>query len=200
MPPLMNYFQVSTKKRTHKLILWNRAPMTLEIVWLKEVTTRFHKDKRTHSDTNLPNEMSFVLSRVSESLSLKLRRNNDINPKADFYFAQKLNGGKSALVKSPHWETENVAYYQDMDKESFFSVKCVQQSNAQCENIINGHIQIRDTAYELMPAANDAKSRHLLDFTGSLGTKYVLKKQSFTQRDDSSEIKGWEDITFIFAA
>ncbi|KAK3592752.1 hypothetical protein CHS0354_016508 [Potamilus streckersoni] len=110
--------------------------MTLEIVWLKEVTTRSLTDKRTHRDTNLPNELAFVLRRSSETVSLKLRRNHDINPKADFYFAQKLNDGESALVKSPHWETEDVAYYQDMENAGFFTVRCVKQSNAQCESII----------------------------------------------------------------
>ncbi|KAK3592757.1 hypothetical protein CHS0354_016513 [Potamilus streckersoni] len=163
--------------------------MPLEIVWLKEVTTRSQTNKRTHSDTNLPNELEFVLRRSSETLSLKLRRNHDINPKADFYFAQTLNDGKSALVKSPHWEREDVGYYQDMENAAFYTVKCIQQANAKCESVINGHIRIKDNAYELIPAANYAKSRNFLDFIGSLGTKYVLKKQLFTERDDSSECK-----------
>ncbi|KAK3592753.1 hypothetical protein CHS0354_016509 [Potamilus streckersoni] len=136
------------------------ATKTLEIVWLKEVTTRSQTEKRMLSDTNLLNELAFVLRRSSETVSLNLRRNHDINPKADLYFAQKLNDGESALLKSPHWKSEN------------------------------GHIRIGNTANELITAANDAKSRNFIDFTSSLGTKYLSKKQSFTQREDSSDDKG----------
>ncbi|KAL3836858.1 hypothetical protein ACJMK2_022269, partial [Sinanodonta woodiana] len=71
------------------------AKTTLETVWLKDAT-----EKRTLSNTDLPDKLAFHLTRRSETLTLNLRRNHDINPNADVYFARKMQNGTLALVKS----------------------------------------------------------------------------------------------------
>ncbi|KAL3836831.1 hypothetical protein ACJMK2_022244, partial [Sinanodonta woodiana] len=77
-----------------------------ETVWLKDVTTLFQTDKRTLSDLDLPNDLTFHLTRGSDVLTLDLKRNHDINPDADVYFARTLKNGQSVLVKSRNYEKE----------------------------------------------------------------------------------------------
>ncbi|KAK3584061.1 hypothetical protein CHS0354_032415 [Potamilus streckersoni] len=73
-------------------------------LWLKDVTTTSQTAKRSLSEIDLPNELTFHLKRGSKDVTLNLRRNHVINPNADFYFARKLKNGQSALVKSRNLE------------------------------------------------------------------------------------------------
>ncbi|KAK3584062.1 hypothetical protein CHS0354_032416 [Potamilus streckersoni] len=84
-----------------------QSAIALETVWLKDVTTTSQTDKRTLSETDLPNELTFHLKRGSKVVTLNLRRNHGINPNADFYFARKLKNGQSALVKSRNLEKKD---------------------------------------------------------------------------------------------
>ncbi|KAL3836836.1 hypothetical protein ACJMK2_022249, partial [Sinanodonta woodiana] len=74
---------------------------TWETVWLKDAT-----EKRTLSNIDLPDELAFDLTRRSETMNLSLRRNHDINPNADVYFARKSQNGNFVLGKSRHIERE----------------------------------------------------------------------------------------------
>ncbi|KAL3853997.1 hypothetical protein ACJMK2_013281, partial [Sinanodonta woodiana] len=77
-----------------------------EIVWLKEVTTEFATSKRTIGDFDLPNELTFHLKRDLDYVTLNLKRNYDINPNVDAYFAHRLDDGRLSLVKRPNLERE----------------------------------------------------------------------------------------------
>ncbi|KAL3836829.1 hypothetical protein ACJMK2_022242, partial [Sinanodonta woodiana] len=177
-----------------------------ETVWLKDVTTLFQTDKRTLSDLDLPNDLTFHLTRGSDVLTLDLKRNHDINPDADVYFARTLKNGQSFLVKSRNYEKElpisthffkyNVAYYQDMGNWAYMTVKCVKQSNEKCERIINGNLRIGDRSYDLEPVETEITSRHFVEDLGDLGKQYVLKNQphmlrgySVRNKDKSREYK-----------
>ncbi|KAK3585048.1 hypothetical protein CHS0354_009898 [Potamilus streckersoni] len=83
-----------------------RKSTSFEILWLKDVTARFQTDKRTLIDVDFPNDLTFHLTRGSESLTLNLKRNHDINPYADVYFARKLKDGQPVLVKSRNYHKE----------------------------------------------------------------------------------------------
>ncbi|KAL3836828.1 hypothetical protein ACJMK2_022241, partial [Sinanodonta woodiana] len=124
---------------------------------------------------DLPDELAFHLTRRSETLNLNLRRNYDINPNADVFFARKSQNGEIVLGKSPHIENENLAYYQDIDNGAFVTVRCVKRSNEQCDRIINGNLQIGGIDYALQPAETDTSSRSLLEDPYVLGRKYVLQ-------------------------
>ncbi|KAK3589758.1 hypothetical protein CHS0354_021085, partial [Potamilus streckersoni] len=82
-----------------------QTPIGSEKVWLKEVT-KFHTDTRTLSDSDLPNLLTFHLRRRSNSITLNLKRNRDIDPNTDIYFVEKLKDGRSFLAKSRDLEKE----------------------------------------------------------------------------------------------
>ncbi|KAK3586203.1 hypothetical protein CHS0354_003887, partial [Potamilus streckersoni] len=82
------------------------ATTDAETVWLKDVTTKFHTDKRTVSDTDLPDQLSFHLKRKSHDLTFNLKRNHQINPNADIFVVRKLNDGQSVLEKTQNLENE----------------------------------------------------------------------------------------------
>ncbi|KAL3836860.1 hypothetical protein ACJMK2_022271, partial [Sinanodonta woodiana] len=161
------------------------AESTLETVWLKDAT-----DKRTLSNTDLPNELAFQLTRRSETLTLNLRKNHDINPNANVFFARKVQNGTLVLVKSRNTAKQNLAYYQDIENGAFVTVRCVKKLNEQCDLIINGNVRIDNRNYELQPEETDVVSRNLYDETGALGRKYVLQVQTHNQRDYSAKNKG----------
>ncbi|KAL3836835.1 hypothetical protein ACJMK2_022248, partial [Sinanodonta woodiana] len=138
---------------------------------------------------DLPDELTFHLTRRSETLNLNLRRNYDINPNADVYFAQTLKNGKFGLVPSSDIETENLAYYQDIENGAFMTVRCVKKSNEQCDRIINGNIRIGDRDYVLQPAETGASSRYMLEDPGVFGRQYVLQVESHPLREHSFKNK-----------
>ncbi|KAK3576268.1 hypothetical protein CHS0354_027712, partial [Potamilus streckersoni] len=107
-----------------------------ETVWLKDVTTLLQTDKRTLSDDDLPDQLSFILKSKSHTLTLNLKRNYDIDPNADIYTVRKLNDGRSLLEKTDNIENEDVAYYQDRDNGAFMTVRCIKGSNSHCERLI----------------------------------------------------------------
>ncbi|KAK3591509.1 hypothetical protein CHS0354_031616 [Potamilus streckersoni] len=82
------------------------VPTDSEIVWLKDVTSRFRIDKRSH-DSDLPDELIFHVRRGSGALTLNLKKNHGINPNADIYFVRKHKDGQSLLEKSENLEMEN---------------------------------------------------------------------------------------------
>ncbi|KAL3836834.1 hypothetical protein ACJMK2_022247, partial [Sinanodonta woodiana] len=155
---------------------------SVETVWLKDAT-----DKRTLSNIDLPDELVFDLTRRSETLNLNLRRNYDINPNTDVYFARKSENGELVLEKSRHREKENLAYYQDIENGAFMTVRCVKRSNEQCDRIINGNIRIGDIDYALQPAETDASSRYVLEDPDVLGRQYVLQVETHPLREHSFE-------------
>ncbi|KAK3598242.1 hypothetical protein CHS0354_001063 [Potamilus streckersoni] len=82
----------------------------LETVWLKEATSRLNIDKRTLGDNiDLPDELTFHLRRGSNGITLHLKRNQDINPKADVYFVRTLKDGQSVMVKTQNLENESLS-------------------------------------------------------------------------------------------
>ncbi|KAK3575817.1 hypothetical protein CHS0354_027038, partial [Potamilus streckersoni] len=83
-----------------------KATTDAETVWLKDVTTKFQTDKRTVSDTDLPEKLSFHLKRKSHDLTFNLKRNHQINPNADIFVVRKLNDGQSVLEKTQNLENE----------------------------------------------------------------------------------------------
>ncbi|KAK3577644.1 hypothetical protein CHS0354_016039 [Potamilus streckersoni] len=92
------------KKKRNALVVSARDDS--EIVWLKDVTTSFEKDKRTSIDLDLPDELTFYLSRGSNDLTLHLKRNYFIDPNADVYVVQKLENGKHHLEKTENLGNE----------------------------------------------------------------------------------------------
>ncbi|KAL3836833.1 hypothetical protein ACJMK2_022246, partial [Sinanodonta woodiana] len=133
---------------------------------------------------DLPDELAFHLTRRSETLNLNLRRNYDINPNADVYFARKSQNGDFVLRKSRHIEKENLAYYQDIDNGAFMTVRCV-------KNLMNsnGNIRIGNIYYALQPAETDASSRYVLEDPDVLGRQYVLQVETHPLREHSFENK-----------
>ncbi|KAL3875189.1 hypothetical protein ACJMK2_038116 [Sinanodonta woodiana] len=112
------------------------APNESEMVWLTDVTRRLPTVKRDSSDPSLPDNLTFQLRGGSRSLTLNLKRNNEINPNADMYFVRKSNDGQSHLEKALNLENEDVAYYQDWQNGAFMTVRCVRRSDGQCNRVI----------------------------------------------------------------
>ncbi|KAL3875282.1 hypothetical protein ACJMK2_038204 [Sinanodonta woodiana] len=166
-----------------------------EIVWLKDVTTGLQTDKRSFSDSNLPDTLTFELNRRSRAISLNLKRNHGIDPNADVYYVTNSKDGQSHLEKAQHLETEDLAYYQDINNGAFMTVKCVRRSNGQCDRVINGNILIEDRHYDLQPAKTDITSRDLLNVPDQ-SPLYVLRAQGnvqseklFARKDSITAIK-----------
>ncbi|KAL3861407.1 hypothetical protein ACJMK2_007442, partial [Sinanodonta woodiana] len=155
---------------------------TIETVWLKDVTTRLQKDKRSLDDPDLPEKLSFLLKRNSDTLFLNLKRNY-VDPNADLYTVKNLDDGRSILEKSVGAEKEDIAYYQDRQNGAFMAARCVKGSNGQCDILINGNIKIGDRNYDLQPSKDDIASRNVLENTDFLGKRYVLQDQSNIKRD-----------------
>ncbi|KAL3836856.1 hypothetical protein ACJMK2_022267, partial [Sinanodonta woodiana] len=153
---------------------------TLETVWLTDAT-----EQGTLSNMDLPDELAFHLTRRSETLKLNLKRNYDISPKPNVYFARKMQNGTFVLLKSRNTAKQNLAYYQDIDNGAFMTVRCVKTSNEQCDRTINGNVRIGNRNYELQPAESDVVSRNLYDAPSALVRKYVLKDQTLPQREYS---------------
>ncbi|KAL3861674.1 hypothetical protein ACJMK2_007698, partial [Sinanodonta woodiana] len=109
-----------------------------ETVWLKDVTGRFQTEKRTLSYPGLPDQLSFHIKGESHNVILNLERNNEMDPNADIYIVEKLDDGRSHLVKTENLETEDVAYYQDRENGAFVTARCVKRLNGQCDiSIVN---------------------------------------------------------------
>ncbi|KAK3598199.1 hypothetical protein CHS0354_031935 [Potamilus streckersoni] len=123
------------------------------MVWLKDMTRRFQTYKRTLSEGDLPDQLSFRLKRKSHSLTLNLRKNYDIDPNADIYIVQNLDDGRSVLERA-----------QNLEKE-------------------NGNIRIRGRNYDLRPMKEVVTSRTSLETADLLGKQYVLLDQSYIKRD-----------------
>ncbi|KAL3855285.1 hypothetical protein ACJMK2_014501, partial [Sinanodonta woodiana] len=60
--------------------------------------------KRNLGDLDLPDELTFHLSRMSGDLTLNLKRNHGIDPNADIYMARTSRNGRPYLVKSRDME------------------------------------------------------------------------------------------------
>ncbi|KAL3861514.1 hypothetical protein ACJMK2_007543, partial [Sinanodonta woodiana] len=150
------------------------ATTDLETVWLKDITTR--TDKRTLSDNDLPDRLSFSLKRKSQTITLNLKRNYDVDPNADVYIVKNINDGRSIQKKTENVENEDVAYYQDRENGAFITAKCVKRLNGQCDIRINGNIRIGGKNYDLQPSKN-----YVLETTKLLGRRYFLQDQSNIQ-------------------
>ncbi|KAK3578110.1 hypothetical protein CHS0354_007821 [Potamilus streckersoni] len=88
------------------LVYAQPASIRSETVWLKDVTTKFQIDKRTPSDHNLPDQLTFHLWRGSDDLSLNLKRNYDINPNTDMYFVHRRTDGQFRLLRTRNLKAE----------------------------------------------------------------------------------------------
>ncbi|KAK3593458.1 hypothetical protein CHS0354_020223 [Potamilus streckersoni] len=78
------------------------------MVWLKDVTTSLHSDKRIFSDPNLPDILTFQLRGGSRALTLNLERNYAIDPNAEVYIVSKSNDGRFQLEKALNFEKESL--------------------------------------------------------------------------------------------
>ncbi|KAK3576264.1 hypothetical protein CHS0354_027707, partial [Potamilus streckersoni] len=88
------------------VILILLATTDSETVWLKDVTKLLQTNKRTLSDPDLPDQLSFLLKRKLQTLTLNLKRNYEIDPNADIYTVRKLNDDRSLLEKMDNVENE----------------------------------------------------------------------------------------------
>ncbi|KAK3598285.1 hypothetical protein CHS0354_019811 [Potamilus streckersoni] len=160
-----------------------------EIVWLKDVTEIFHTQKRLFGDHDLPDHLTFHVRRRSGVLTLKLKRNYEIDPDADIYFVEGTKDGRSILSKTKTLECEAVAYYQDLDNRAYMTVRCIKSLNQQCERIINGNLQIGDRSYELRPAVTGDTPANILKVTDSISRIYLLLDQTYLQQEKLVENK-----------
>ncbi|KAK3578107.1 hypothetical protein CHS0354_007818 [Potamilus streckersoni] len=170
--------------------IYSTTPIRPEEVWLKDVTRKFQIDKRTPSDLDLPDQLTFHLWRGSDDLTLILERNYDINLNTDMYFAQKEMNGQMRLVRTRNLKTENVAYYQNRENWAFMTVRCVKRSDATCERVITGNIRIGDNDYNLRPAKGEFTSENLWKVPDVLGKRYVLEDIANIRKENSVETKG----------
>ncbi|KAL3861481.1 hypothetical protein ACJMK2_007514, partial [Sinanodonta woodiana] len=159
-----------------------------ETVWLKDVTGRFQTEKRTLSYPGLPDQLSFHIKGESHNVILNLERNHEMDPNADIYIVEKLDDGRSHLVKTETLETEDVAYYQDRDNGAFVTARCVKSLNGQCDISINGNIRIGGINYDLQPSEDDMSSIHLSEMM-DVGKRYVLRDHPNIERKMSEESK-----------
>ncbi|KAK3608759.1 hypothetical protein CHS0354_010462 [Potamilus streckersoni] len=77
-----------------------------EIVWLKDVNAKFQTQKRIFGDPDLPDHLTFHVMRGSGVLTLKLKRNYEIDPNADIYLVERTKDGRSKLSKATTLERE----------------------------------------------------------------------------------------------
>ncbi|KAK3600752.1 hypothetical protein CHS0354_017045 [Potamilus streckersoni] len=77
-----------------------------ELVWLKDVTAKFQTQKRIFGDPDLPDHLTFHVWRGSGVLTLKLKRNYEIDPNADIYVVERTKDGRSILSKTTTLERE----------------------------------------------------------------------------------------------
>ncbi|KAK3604350.1 hypothetical protein CHS0354_013862 [Potamilus streckersoni] len=119
----------------------------LETVWLKDITATIQTDKRTLDDPGLPTQLTFHLKRGSDDLTIKLRRNYDIDPNAEIYLAERTNDGRSTLTRTRTLEQEN------------------------------GNIQIGDSSYELRAAKTRDTLDNVLEIPDLIGKRYHLIDQ-----------------------
>ncbi|KAK3579620.1 hypothetical protein CHS0354_003751 [Potamilus streckersoni] len=178
------------------------------MVWLKDVTRSLKREKMTHDELDLPDELTFQLTGRSSALTLNLKRNHVIDPNADVYLVRNLKDGQPQLDKILSLEQENLAYYQDRENGAFVTVRCVKKSNGKCDRVIresdnfrdckyvsthfmqqagpihshNGNIRIGDNDFDILLV--DLASRN-----GILGTQYVLREQENIQTYVSTERK-----------
>ncbi|KAK3598248.1 hypothetical protein CHS0354_001069, partial [Potamilus streckersoni] len=169
-----------------------------ETVWLKDVTKDFQTDKRTLNDHELPDGLTFRLKRVTDALTLNLKRNYDINPNANVYLTPTLKDGQSVLFNTQEYiriRFEDVAYYQDKEYGAFMTVRCVKRYNEQCERVINGNIRIGESTYRLRPAETDFSSGNMFDFQGRMAKRYFLhdlgqiQKENIVENTDTAQFK-----------
>ncbi|KAL3892121.1 hypothetical protein ACJMK2_004358, partial [Sinanodonta woodiana] len=153
-----------------------------EIVWVRDVTEPIEADKRGLGDHELPNQLTFSLSRGLDDWTLHLVRNYDIDPNADVYVVQKLKNGQSILARTNDKEIEDVAYYQDIWNMAFMTVRCAERSNHKCDRIINGNIQIGDCNYNLRPVESDFSSGRMSEVNGLKGKRYVLLDHAHVEK------------------
>ncbi|KAL3865259.1 hypothetical protein ACJMK2_006873 [Sinanodonta woodiana] len=163
------------------------GPNNLEIVWMKDVTTRFETEKRTHDNLDLPDELTFHLTSKSNVLNLNLKRNWGIDPNAEVYVVRTMKDGQPQMEKTLDIKKENLAYYQDRDNGAFLTVKCVKKSNGQSDRVINGNIRIGDKDYDVQVAEDDVTPRSVFDVPDRRGTQYVLREQSNIERSALAE-------------
>ncbi|KAL3892143.1 hypothetical protein ACJMK2_004380, partial [Sinanodonta woodiana] len=78
----------------------------LETVWVKDMTAETKGYKRELEDYDLPDQLTFNLRRGLEDLTLKLKRNYEIDPNAVIYVVQKIKNGRSIVAKTNDLETE----------------------------------------------------------------------------------------------
>ncbi|KAL3892138.1 hypothetical protein ACJMK2_004375, partial [Sinanodonta woodiana] len=108
----------------------------LETVWVRDMTAETQADKRALDDYDLPDQLTFNLRRGLDDLTLKLKRNYEINPNTDIYVVQKLKNGRSFVAKTNAIEKEAAAYYQDIGNMAFMTVRCALKSNHKCDRVI----------------------------------------------------------------
>ncbi|KAL3892131.1 hypothetical protein ACJMK2_004368, partial [Sinanodonta woodiana] len=72
----------------------------LETIWVRDMTAETQADKRALDDYDFPDQLTFNLRRGLDDLTLKLKRNYEINPNADIYVVQKLKNGRSFVAKT----------------------------------------------------------------------------------------------------
>ncbi|KAL3856577.1 hypothetical protein ACJMK2_011312 [Sinanodonta woodiana] len=160
-----------------------------EKVFLKDVTSSLLKDERSLNDLDLPDDLTFLLSRGWHTLQLNLKRNREIDPNAEVYYVGKLNDGRSVLEKAQLFDKEDLAYYQDRENGAFVTVRCVRRPSGQCDRVISGNIRIQDSNYDLQPSDSDVISRNLEYVQDLLGKQYVLRNHATIERDASVETK-----------
>ncbi|KAL3892129.1 hypothetical protein ACJMK2_004366, partial [Sinanodonta woodiana] len=158
----------------------------LETVWVRDITAEFQADKRELDDSDLPDQLTFNLRRGIDDLTLKLRRNYEIDPNADIYVVQKLKNGRSFVAKTNVIEMEAVAYYQDIGNMAFMTVRCVARANHKCDRVINGNVRIGDFDYDIRPVESDIKLGRIPDVPSLIGKRYVLLDHAHVENKDAT--------------
>ncbi|KAK3606465.1 hypothetical protein CHS0354_041411 [Potamilus streckersoni] len=168
-----------------------------ETVFVRDVTAQFQADKRTLDDLDLPDQLTFDLRLGLDNITLKLKRNYDIDPNADIYVVQKLRNGRSFLARTNELEKEAVAYYQDKDNGAYMTVRCVKRSNHKCDRVINGNIRIGDYNYDLRPEETDVASgqTQTTNFPSPIGKRYVLLDEATIEQENIGEIYDTKNVS-----
>ncbi|KAL3892144.1 hypothetical protein ACJMK2_004381, partial [Sinanodonta woodiana] len=156
----------------------------LETVWVRDMTAEIQGYKRELDDYDLPDQLTFNLRRGLNDLTLKLKRNYEINPNADIYVVQKLKNGRPFLAKSNDIETEAVSYYQDVENMAFVTVRCASRSNHKCDRVINGNVRIGYCNYDLRPVESEFESGGLAEVHSLIGKRYALLDQAHVENRD----------------
>ncbi|KAK3575897.1 hypothetical protein CHS0354_034473 [Potamilus streckersoni] len=71
-----------------------------------DVTSRIQKYKRNVGESDFPDDLTFYLSRGTQSMYINLKRNHGINPNAEVFFVRTLEDGRTHLEKTPNIENE----------------------------------------------------------------------------------------------